>query len=759
MLQKGERETISPIGILALFSAVWALSRRHGEPAIAGAALDPWRPTAVITAMCVFGLEALRANCLRRATLLEAIRETFEMLRLGPSPLTVEARWQFCLAADRLALQLHEFGDLSGAPKQSRAAAGIISSTVGKLGSASDPAAYTAASATIASKLGSLLQDARTKLLKALQSTRPVIDTLLPLIEGFLVPGVSDAARRQFMKNCHQFRKGAEPDYWIDICRSATEARKFCDKLVDTLNKALTPISTPEAFLKSASVAYTQIVDTLLNLRRPTIRWCESVVREQIAHASAGNDTDFDPAELVSAIAVSCLSDSFSELEIADAIAKAGRGARPDGSWSHGQPIYLKDRVLGVWPSTPDIVWMLCTALNRAPTLKIADDVLMRFLDWTERTLNVVKYKDKELRGWSSELYRDERRIDVWTTGVVVNALLEIRQILERRVRQRCKERFTVVTPTKNLDGVFPVDLGAKHEKRLHRRLFNVARQTRRAEKDASYGFIFHGPPGSSKTALANALANEMWDSRGEDHVLIRITPADFTGLGSERLDSEARYIFRLLSRARRVTILFDEIDDLLRRRTDTEPSFLKLVVPAMLNRLQDLHDIAPSQEICFILATNYVERIDPALIRPGRMDAVIPVPYPDAFSRDAIFEQVLKGPILTGSMRKLVDRTIGLPWSEVKSAARDAGRTGAPAKILAGVNADTYPVEQYYEKYRWCRASEPLLNEFFHVLASQARDPNVNMKRLKDKFTYVGRHGGSDVEKQFAAFCKEQGR
>jgi SpoVK/Ycf46/Vps4 family AAA+-type ATPase len=117
-----------------------------------------------------------------------------------------------------------------------------------------------------------------------------------------------------------------------------------------------------------------------------------------------------------------------------------------------------------------------------------------------------------------------------------------------------------------------------------------------------------HGPPGSSKTSIANAVAHEAWREamswRRREPALIRITPADFTRLGEDRLDSEARLIFNLLMHVRGTTILFDEIDDLLRRRqTDGQPKqFMDLVVPAMLNRLADLRDACPRQEICFLL-------------------------------------------------------------------------------------------------------------------------------------------------------------
>src|SRR6185503_3152029 len=184
-----------------------------------------------------------------------------------------------------------------------------------------------------------------------------------------------------------------------------------------------------------------------------------------------------------------------------------------------------------------------------------------------------------------------------------INALLEIRNLAEYRLWELCKKRFTVLSADMPLRDIDPVDLGATHPQRLHRKLEQMAYQARVKPEDADYSIVLHGPPGSSKTKLAEALSAEMWKYSSKwgpnEPRLIRITPADFTRMGEDRLDSEARAIFDLLSGVRGVTILFDEIDDLLRQRNTGKdrPQFMDLVVPAMLNRLADLRAACPRQE------------------------------------------------------------------------------------------------------------------------------------------------------------------
>src|SRR5207253_7862530 len=84
---------------------------------------------------------------------------------------------------------------------------------------------------------------------------------------------------------------------------------------------------------------------------RPNIRWLRRVVTQEIAFASAGNETDFDAAELLSALVIVERWMRISDLEVEDAIRRSLSAARSDGSWSTGQPVFLKARGLGVWPN------------------------------------------------------------------------------------------------------------------------------------------------------------------------------------------------------------------------------------------------------------------------------------------------------------------------------------------------------------------------------------------------------------------------
>ena len=280
----------------------------------------------------------------------------------------------------------------------------------------------------------------------------------------------------------------------------------------------------------------------------------------------------------------------------------------------------------------------------------MADDSLDRYVGWLERTAaqHPVSPNPKvQAIGWGSEKARENDRIKLWPTALGINALLEIRDILEFRVWEVCEETFTPVRSTTSLTELDPVDLDAVHSSRLHAQMMEIARKAANDDDGkAFYSFVLHGPPGSSKTAMAQALAGQMWRDPTDRHRqsnLVCITPADFTRHGEDRIESEARYIFDVLRHVRRVVILFDEVDDLLRKRFPFRRlSYLELLSPAMLNRLADLRNACPRQEICFIFSTNFIDQIEPALLRRGRVDAALPVVYPDGGSRKLLIEKML---------------------------------------------------------------------------------------------------------------------
>jgi 1,4-alpha-glucan branching enzyme len=784
LLHARQNLVVGPTGFLVLFSMLWALFGMHSPEHRHGLADTRGLP-ASITAKCLLPITELQNMFRVRARLYRGIRDVCRSLKDFERSDTYNNRWKFACGADQLAGLMLEMSKLAINPKKFTDAAETISAYA----AAMRPADIGMPWKKIRKLLIEVISDLGTTNEKIFNASKALLDRIrreiLPLCD-------TPKARKKLDTNLRPRRADETQEaYWLRVRKDAEAALERCDTAVQLLQEAVKycaiveqetvppemlpklagdhvdPVTPPDPLewvLVRIAEVNESLADQIEHAVSPATQWCRFVVRQEVAYASAGNDTEFDAAELLSAVGISERWGQISELEVEDAIAKALRGLRSDGSWSAGQPIYLTKRVLGVWPNTSDIGWLLAGAVRGRPKIRCADEALVSLVQWLDRTktkfarhLTTGAPGDDDRRhrlvGWSSET-RESKTIDLWITAGCVNALLETREIIEHRLWEICEKRFVILRELKPLDDIDPVDLGATHEHRLHHRLRNASRQTGGDDyANAEYSFVFHGPPGSSKTALAEALGQEMWREHQMDPRVIRITPADFTRQGEAGVDFEARFIFDLLSRVRAVTIIFDEIDDLLRRREKKgNSSFLKMIIPAMLNRLQDLRDAAPRQELCYIIAMNYVDAIEPALVRPGRIDAAIPIVYPDPWSRDNTLDRILQKEdavaLFDDRLRaRIVTKTAGWPWSTynrmctriVAGAKKLTTSTRSLIEDIVVKQLDRFSRELqdaaslYRSEERWSETCPPLRNEVAHFALAYNRRPDECVARIEE--------------------------
>jgi hypothetical protein len=617
LLNSGEKNAHTGTGFCAFFVMLWALHRELPEPGGVAAGDSP--PSAYLTAKCLAPLFNLLELFRRRAGVLDDIAGLLERLReLRNSRQPRQIRWWLPLRLDELTSKLYELSTIAISREGFSTCAKSIDAVADSLHNQSDMA--TAWPKVEAALLCALQVLGRTSSAGLSEANKFVGTVLRELVRSLKQKKLPPQLAKLGLK-APDFRAASKTeDYRQDLVTAAMAAHTICRAALRELSgvsrrcRALTREngrSIPRVFRELAE-ANRRIVSILEPATVPAVGWCEQVLTRQVAHASARNLTEFDPAELLSALfATTRGRRGGSSLRVTDAVVKALVGVRADGSWVPGQP-FLVITDLGVWAPTSDIVWMLSSIIARHPDVCAADAALQAYVDWLERTKRTLSFASGKVgarsmrtaSGWISERNLLPDGVDVWATSYAINALLGIREVMEFRLWELCERRFTILEPTRRLSEIDAVDLGAAHKHRLHRRLAQMARQAAGEDyKHAEYSLILHGPPGSSKTAITEALATEMWRSLplGGRRAgrLIRITPADFTRKGEGRLDSEARIIFHVLGHLRGVTVLFDEIDDLVRLRDDqSEVSFFKLVVPAMLNRLQDLRDACPKQEI-----------------------------------------------------------------------------------------------------------------------------------------------------------------
>jgi transitional endoplasmic reticulum ATPase len=143
-------------------------------------------------------------------------------------------------------------------------------------------------------------------------------------------------------------------------------------------------------------------------------------------------------------------------------------------------------------------------------------------------------------------------------------------------------------------------------------------------------GFLLYGPPGTGKTLLAKAVAKE------SESNFISIKSSD---LLSKWYGESEQQISRLFARARQVApcvIFIDEIDSLVPARgsSGNEPQVTARVVNTILAEMDGMEELS---SVVLIGATNRPTLVDPALLRPGRLDELVYVGTPDAKGREHI--------------------------------------------------------------------------------------------------------------------------
>lgn len=138
-------------------------------------------------------------------------------------------------------------------------------------------------------------------------------------------------------------------------------------------------------------------------------------------------------------------------------------------------------------------------------------------------------------------------------------------------------------------------------------------------------GVLFYGPPGTGKTLLARALAGEagvpFFAMSGSDFVQM------YVGVGASRV----RDLFAGAKKAGKCVIFIDEIDALGRRRSDQSSDERDQTLNALLNEMSGFRT---GDGVIVIAATNRIETLDPALLRPGRFDRHIEVGLPGMSER-----------------------------------------------------------------------------------------------------------------------------
>ena len=179
-------------------------------------------------------------------------------------------------------------------------------------------------------------------------------------------------------------------------------------------------------------------------------------------------------------------------------------------------------------------------------------------------------------------------------------------------------------------------------------------------------GILLYGPPGCSKTLTAKALATEA----GLNFLAVK-GPELFNKFVGES-ERAVREIFRKARAASPSIIFFDEIDALSSTRGEGEAGGDR-VLTSLLNEMDGIEALVG---VTILAATNRPEVIDPALMRPGRLDRLVYVSPPNVAARLKILEIQARKMSLADDvdLTQLAERTDGCSGAEVVALCQEAG-------------------------------------------------------------------------------------
>ncbi len=191
----------------------------------------------------------------------------------------------------------------------------------------------------------------------------------------------------------------------------------------------------------------------------------------------------------------------------------------------------------------------------------------------------------------------------------------------------------------------------------------------RRIGVEPPKGILLHGSPGTGKTLIAKAVAHEAHAT------FIRMSGSElvhkFIGEGAGLV----RELF-MLARERAPSIVFiDEIDSVGSMRTNDGTSGSAEVQRTLMQLLNEMDGFDNRGDVRIMAATNRVDMLDPALLRPGRFDRIIEIPLPDATGRLEILKihsgKMQLAGVDLNEVATMMERATG---AELQAVCREAG-------------------------------------------------------------------------------------
>ncbi|KAG8036783.1 hypothetical protein G9C98_004105, partial [Cotesia typhae] len=201
----------------------------------------------------------------------------------------------------------------------------------------------------------------------------------------------------------------------------------------------------------------------------------------------------------------------------------------------------------------------------------------------------------------------------------------------------------------------------------------------------AVVGVILYGPPGTGKTLLAKAVANQT------SATFLRVVGSEliqkYLGDGPKLV----RELFRVAEEHAPSIVFIDEIDAVGTKRYDSNSGGEREIQRTMLELLNQLDGFDSRGDVKVVMATNRIETLDPALIRPGRIDRKIEFPLPDEKTKRRIFNIHTSRMTLAPdvNLSELIMSKDDLSGADIKAVCTEAGLMALRERRMKVTNDD----------------------------------------------------------------------
>ena len=152
---------------------------------------------------------------------------------------------------------------------------------------------------------------------------------------------------------------------------------------------------------------------------------------------------------------------------------------------------------------------------------------------------------------------------------------------------------------------------------------------------DPPRGVLLYGPPGTGKTMLAKAVASQ------SKATIIRMVGSEFVQKYVGEGPRMVRDVFRLAKQNAPSIVFIDEVDAIATKRYDANTGADREVQRILIELLTQMDGFDQNTNVKVIMATNRADTLDPALLRPGRLDRKIEFPLPDRRQKRLVFQAV----------------------------------------------------------------------------------------------------------------------